>query len=139
MFLLKLFQLWPLWALLGQLLYPFDMPLIFEYFGLTWQYASGLCCIFPAPATESVISGKSLGFYYWRMVYTHNMMYFTYFSNVMYSIEFWMQNQPCVPGINTIWSWLLLFFPYWLFWFWFVYLGLLHLHSWDVSFFLAFF
>lgn len=36
---------------------------------LTPQDVSGLSCIFPAPALESTIFPRSLGSFYWRMIF----------------------------------------------------------------------
>lgn len=72
-FLLKLFQLWPLGALSGWVYVPLTCLIAFWFWVLLYflvlQDAPGSSCIFPAPILESAISPRSCDSFYWRMVF----------------------------------------------------------------------
>ena len=71
------------------------------------------------------------------------IVWFFFFSLLIWwitLIDFWMLNQPCIPGINTTWSWCIILFIYCLIqftnFFFFEDLGI-HIHEryWSVVFF----
>ena len=60
-----------------------------------------------------IINGA--GFYQMLFLYLDMIMWFLYFILFMWWITFidlWMLCQPCIPGINPIWSWCVIFLMY---------------------------
>ena len=45
------------------------------------------------------------------------IQFLSFFKNVVYHIDFWVFNHPCIPGINPTWSWHMLLLMYCWIWF----------------------